>query len=135
MCLIENCSGDVDSVVPVTATRYSLAQLKLTTKIPWYPWYVNKQVSKLSPSCLFIQIEFTRTCERLYQWFWSYLGKINNSLNWLRAALNNLPKHPYLARILSSIYWPSSYSLCRCCSTYLKVGLIHSEFRYSNWIS
>ncbi|OMP08724.1 Peptidase S10, serine carboxypeptidase [Corchorus olitorius] len=30
-------SGDVDSVVPVTATRYSLAQLKLTTKIPWYP--------------------------------------------------------------------------------------------------
>ncbi|EOY03676.1 Serine carboxypeptidase-like 25 isoform 3 [Theobroma cacao] len=37
-------SGDVDSVVPVTATRYSLAQLKLTTKIPWYPWYVKKQV-------------------------------------------------------------------------------------------
>ncbi|XP_075670872.1 serine carboxypeptidase-like 25 isoform X1 [Castanea sativa] len=38
------CSGDVDSVVPVTATRYSLAQLKLETKIPWYPWYVKKQV-------------------------------------------------------------------------------------------
>ncbi|XP_048230958.1 serine carboxypeptidase-like 25 isoform X2 [Ricinus communis] len=37
-------SGDVDSVVPVTATRYSLAQLKLTTKVPWYPWYVKKQV-------------------------------------------------------------------------------------------
>lgn len=37
-------SGDVDSVVPVTATRYSLAQLKLPTKIPWYPWYVKKQV-------------------------------------------------------------------------------------------
>ncbi|KAJ0042662.1 hypothetical protein Pint_19042 [Pistacia integerrima] len=37
-------NGDVDSVVPVTATRYSLAQLKLTTKIPWYPWYVKKQV-------------------------------------------------------------------------------------------
>ncbi|GFZ13205.1 serine carboxypeptidase-like 25 [Actinidia rufa] len=37
-------SGDVDSVVPVTATRYSLAQLKLSTKIPWYPWYVKKQV-------------------------------------------------------------------------------------------
>ncbi|XP_059449882.1 serine carboxypeptidase-like 25 [Corylus avellana] len=37
-------SGDVDSVVPVTATRYSLAQLKLETKIPWYPWYVKKQV-------------------------------------------------------------------------------------------
>ncbi|KAJ0043542.1 hypothetical protein Pint_19037 [Pistacia integerrima] len=39
-------SGDVDSVVPVTATRYSLAQLKLTPKIPWYPWYVKKQVGE-----------------------------------------------------------------------------------------
>ncbi|XP_041007692.1 serine carboxypeptidase-like 25 [Juglans microcarpa x Juglans regia] len=37
-------SGDVDSVVPVTATRYALAQLKLETTIPWYPWYVKKQV-------------------------------------------------------------------------------------------
>ncbi|KAL8471741.1 hypothetical protein ACS0TY_028470 [Phlomoides rotata] len=37
-------SGDVDAVVPVTATRYSLAQLKLDTTIPWYPWYVKKQV-------------------------------------------------------------------------------------------
>ncbi|EYU44197.1 hypothetical protein ABFS82_08G031000 [Erythranthe guttata] len=37
-------SGDVDSVVPVTATRYSLNQLKLDTTIPWYPWYVKKQV-------------------------------------------------------------------------------------------
>ncbi|KAJ8749681.1 hypothetical protein K2173_010101 [Erythroxylum novogranatense] len=37
-------SGDVDSVVPVTATRYSLAQLKLAAKVPWYPWYVKKQV-------------------------------------------------------------------------------------------
>lgn len=37
-------SGDVDSVVPVTATRYSLTQLKLTTRISWYPWYVKKQV-------------------------------------------------------------------------------------------
>ncbi|MCL7021472.1 hypothetical protein MKW94_028336 [Papaver nudicaule] len=37
-------SGDVDSVVPVTATRFSLERLKLSTKIPWYPWYVKKQV-------------------------------------------------------------------------------------------
>lgn len=43
MSLID--SGDVDSVVPVTATRYSLAQLKLATEIPWYPWYVKKQVN------------------------------------------------------------------------------------------
>ncbi|KAK9699369.1 hypothetical protein RND81_08G169700 [Saponaria officinalis] len=37
-------SGDVDSVVPVTASRFALGQLKLQIKIPWYPWYVNKQV-------------------------------------------------------------------------------------------
>lgn len=37
-------SGDVDSVVPVTATRYALAQLKLVTKVAWYPWYIKKQV-------------------------------------------------------------------------------------------
>lgn len=37
-------SGDIDSVVPVTATRFSLAQLRLATKIPWYPWYVKNQV-------------------------------------------------------------------------------------------
>lgn len=46
------CSGDVDSVVPVTATRYALVQLKLVTKISWYPWYVKKQVG------LFLPIEF-----------------------------------------------------------------------------
>ncbi|XP_043707225.1 serine carboxypeptidase-like 25 [Telopea speciosissima] len=38
-------SGDADSVVPVTATKYSLAQLNLTTKMPWYPWYVDNQVA------------------------------------------------------------------------------------------
>eukprot|EP01018_Ginkgo_biloba_P014329 Gb_32826 [translate_table: standard] len=37
-------SGDADSVVPVTATRYSLARLRLPIKTHWYPWYCNKQV-------------------------------------------------------------------------------------------
>ncbi|KAK1293601.1 Serine carboxypeptidase 24 [Acorus calamus] len=37
-------SGDTDSVVPVTATRFSLGHLNLTTKIRWYPWYADKQV-------------------------------------------------------------------------------------------
>ncbi|XP_020961989.1 serine carboxypeptidase 24 [Arachis ipaensis] len=32
-------SGDTDSVVPVTATRFSLNHLNLTIKTPWYPWY------------------------------------------------------------------------------------------------
>ncbi|KAM7499162.1 hypothetical protein LguiA_023576 [Lonicera macranthoides] len=34
-------SGDTDSVVPVTATRYSIDALKLATITNWYPWYDN----------------------------------------------------------------------------------------------
>ncbi|KAK4371528.1 hypothetical protein RND71_011003 [Anisodus tanguticus] len=37
-------SGDTDSVVPVTATRYSIDALKLPTITNWYPWYDNKKV-------------------------------------------------------------------------------------------
>ncbi|KAL6534797.1 Serine carboxypeptidase 24 [Orobanche gracilis] len=38
------CSGDTDSVVPVTATRFSLSHLNLKVKTPWYPWYSDGQV-------------------------------------------------------------------------------------------
>lgn len=38
-------SGDTDSVVPVTATRYSMDALKLPTLINWYPWYDSGKVS------------------------------------------------------------------------------------------
>ncbi|CAA7389447.1 unnamed protein product [Spirodela intermedia] len=37
-------SGDTDSVVPVTATRYSIGALKLPTLVNWYPWYVDGKV-------------------------------------------------------------------------------------------
>ncbi|KAL3533060.1 hypothetical protein ACH5RR_006581 [Cinchona calisaya] len=37
-------SGDTDSVVPVTATRFSLNHLNLKIKTRWYPWYVGGQV-------------------------------------------------------------------------------------------
>ncbi|KAL5547520.1 hypothetical protein UlMin_002751 [Ulmus minor] len=37
-------SGDTDSVVPVTATRFSLSHLNLTIKTSWYPWYSQGQV-------------------------------------------------------------------------------------------
>ncbi|KAL8108345.1 hypothetical protein AgCh_024709 [Apium graveolens] len=37
-------SGDTDSVVPVTSTKYSLAKMKLQVKTSWYPWIVNQQV-------------------------------------------------------------------------------------------
>ncbi|KAK6159414.1 hypothetical protein DH2020_006728 [Rehmannia glutinosa] len=32
-------SGDVDSVVPVTSTRYSIAAMGLRVMKPWSPWY------------------------------------------------------------------------------------------------
>ncbi|RWR91217.1 serine carboxypeptidase 24 [Cinnamomum micranthum f. kanehirae] len=37
-------SGDTDSVVPVTATRFSLNHLKLPVKTRWYPWYSGNEV-------------------------------------------------------------------------------------------
>ncbi|XXG83575.1 hypothetical protein AAC387_Pa10g1301 [Persea americana] len=37
-------SGDVDGVVPVTSSRYSLSKLKLPVKTPWKPWYINEEV-------------------------------------------------------------------------------------------
>ncbi|XP_061996677.1 serine carboxypeptidase-like 27 isoform X1 [Rosa rugosa] len=37
-------SGDTDSVVPVTATRYSIDALKLPTITNWFPWYDTGKV-------------------------------------------------------------------------------------------
>ncbi|PUZ78029.1 hypothetical protein GQ55_1G420600 [Panicum hallii var. hallii] len=37
-------SGDTDSVVPVTATRFAISHLGLKIKIRWYPWYSAGQV-------------------------------------------------------------------------------------------
>ncbi|KQK13649.1 serine carboxypeptidase 2 [Brachypodium distachyon] len=36
-------SGDTDSVVPSTATRYSIDALVLPTTTDWYPWYDDNQ--------------------------------------------------------------------------------------------
>ncbi|KAG6487810.1 hypothetical protein ZIOFF_056417 [Zingiber officinale] len=38
------CSGDIDGVVPVTSTRYSLKKLKLKVKVPWRAWMLNSEV-------------------------------------------------------------------------------------------
>lgn len=37
-------SGDTDSVIPVTSTRYSVNALNLTTVGPWHAWYDDGQV-------------------------------------------------------------------------------------------
>ncbi|XP_020397540.1 serine carboxypeptidase 2 isoform X2 [Zea mays] len=37
-------SGDADSVVPLTATRYSIDALFLPTITNWYPWYDDEEV-------------------------------------------------------------------------------------------
>ncbi|CAM6020249.1 unnamed protein product [Sphagnum balticum] len=36
-------SGDADSVVPVTSTRYSIEAMLLPIETPWYPWYDQQQ--------------------------------------------------------------------------------------------
>ncbi|KAK4754570.1 hypothetical protein SAY87_002674 [Trapa incisa] len=37
-------SGDTDSIVPLTASRYSIDALKLATVTNWYPWYDKGKV-------------------------------------------------------------------------------------------
>uniref|UniRef100_A0A0D3DVR5 Carboxypeptidase n=2 Tax=Brassica oleracea TaxID=3712 RepID=A0A0D3DVR5_BRAOL len=37
-------SGDTDSVIPVTATRFSISKHNLPVKTRWYPWYSGNQV-------------------------------------------------------------------------------------------
>ncbi|KAG0620973.1 hypothetical protein M758_4G258800 [Ceratodon purpureus] len=37
-------SGDADSVVPVTSTRYSIEAMNLPIVKPWHPWYDHQQV-------------------------------------------------------------------------------------------
>lgn len=37
-------SGDVDAVVPITSTRYSIKMLALPVKNSWRPWYINSEV-------------------------------------------------------------------------------------------
>ncbi|MQL81781.1 hypothetical protein Taro_014242 [Colocasia esculenta] len=41
-------SGDTDSVVPITATRYSIDALRLPTLDNWYPWYDNGKVDSVT---------------------------------------------------------------------------------------
>ncbi|KAK2989539.1 hypothetical protein RJ640_016663, partial [Escallonia rubra] len=44
-CICCFYSGDIDSVVPITSTKYSLNWLKLPIEKPWYPWNLNDEVS------------------------------------------------------------------------------------------
>ncbi|KAJ4847838.1 hypothetical protein Tsubulata_050343, partial [Turnera subulata] len=37
-------SGDLDSIVPVTSSRYAINTFNLTVKEPWRPWYTSKEV-------------------------------------------------------------------------------------------
>ncbi|KAG5129084.1 hypothetical protein JHK84_035481 [Glycine max] len=37
-------SGDTDSVVPVTSSRYSINTLKLPIQVPWRPWYSGNEI-------------------------------------------------------------------------------------------
>ncbi|XP_057976158.1 serine carboxypeptidase-like 40 [Malania oleifera] len=38
-------SGDIDGVLPVTSTKSSIKAMNMTTKFPWYPWYLNEEVA------------------------------------------------------------------------------------------
>ncbi|XP_076912637.1 serine carboxypeptidase 1-like [Bidens hawaiensis] len=37
-------SGDIDGVVPITSSRYSINKLKIPVEVGWRPWYYNQEV-------------------------------------------------------------------------------------------
>ncbi|KAF1894623.1 hypothetical protein Lal_00033681 [Lupinus albus] len=37
-------SGDIDGIVPVTSTKYSVKMMNFSTKTTWYPWFFNREV-------------------------------------------------------------------------------------------
>ncbi|CAL0310995.1 unnamed protein product [Lupinus luteus] len=37
-------SGDIDGIVPVTSTKYSIKKMNLSAKTTWYPWFSNGEV-------------------------------------------------------------------------------------------
>ncbi|KAK4285455.1 hypothetical protein QN277_002150 [Acacia crassicarpa] len=41
-------SGDIDGMVPVTSTKYSIDKLNLTHEATWSPWFVNGEVGGYS---------------------------------------------------------------------------------------
>jgi len=50
------CSGDTDSVVPITGTRYSIRALKLQPLSKWYPWNDDGQVEKNNSILSFLSL-------------------------------------------------------------------------------
>ncbi|KAK1418274.1 hypothetical protein QVD17_27417 [Tagetes erecta] len=38
------CSGDIDALVPITSSRYSINTLNLPIETAWRPWYLNEEV-------------------------------------------------------------------------------------------
>lgn len=39
------CSGDIDGVEPVKATRYAINKLNESVQTAWYPWYTKDEVT------------------------------------------------------------------------------------------
>ncbi|KAK7316587.1 hypothetical protein RJT34_00164 [Clitoria ternatea] len=43
-----NCTGDIDGIVPTTASRYSINRFKLPIQEPWHPWPSGSLLNCLS---------------------------------------------------------------------------------------
>ncbi|KAL7206561.1 hypothetical protein ACSBR2_019304 [Camellia fascicularis] len=52
-------SGDVDAVVPVTSTRYSIDALKLKVVKPWHPWTDDGELQAAGHKVVYDGLTFT----------------------------------------------------------------------------
>nr|GMD28934.1 serine carboxypeptidase 24-like [Ipomoea batatas] len=90
-------SGDTDSVVPVTATRFSLSHLNLKIKTQWYPWYSGGQSEELAMKYLYFNqgelLYFSshswvarnyQDLDKYDEWSQCSEGKTECSLRWIQ---------------------------------------------------
>lgn len=52
--VLDYISGNTDTVIPVTSTRYSINALKLPTVSPWRAWYDDGEVSHSTMTDFFV---------------------------------------------------------------------------------
>lgn len=123
MILTCNYSGDTDSVLAVTTTRYAINKIKTAVKTPWYPWYFQGEVNKVVIIYTWLVPYLQILCSKLilsflFQGWWSCSGIreldiCNSKRSWtFRAKLSTWSCIDHVL-ILHQWHTPSSSALNR----------------------
>ncbi|KAM7480946.1 hypothetical protein LguiB_005529 [Lonicera macranthoides] len=64
----EECSGDIDGIIPVTSSRYSVDKLGAPVKTPWYPWYIEGEIHSRFRDWVEVPSPLTSRNSKVVQW-------------------------------------------------------------------